>query len=114
MSAITTHPRSAPVRALIALVSIIFFLIVELVVTMLVYTGLNIYSLNLFGTLVRMARSVLDIMAALVERLIPGSANTAYATLFGELGPKSILLLLIGLIVAAVIRSLAGLVASRH
>jgi len=114
MSATTLTPRAAPIRALIALVSIVFFLIVELVVTMLVYTGLNIYSLNLFGTLVRMARSVLDIMAALVERLIPGSANTAYATLFGELGPKSILLLLIGLIVAAVIRSLVSLVSPRH
>lgn len=114
MSATTTHPRSTAARALLSLISIIAFLSLELVVTMLVYTGLNIYSLNLFGTLVRMARSVLDIMAALVERLIPGSANTAYATLFGELGPKSILLLLIGLIVAAIIRSVVGLFASRH
>ena len=106
--------RPAGTNALVALLSIVFFLVLELVVTMLVYTGLNIYSLNLFGTLVRLARSVLDIMTALVERLIPGSANTAYATLFGELGPKSILLLLIGLIVAAVIRSLASLVSSRR
>jgi hypothetical protein len=105
--------RPAGTNALFALLSIVFFLVLELVVTMLVYTGLNIYSLNLFGTLVRLARSVLDIMTALVERVIPGSANTAYATLFGELGPKSILLLLIGLIVAAVLRSLASLVSSR-
>ena len=107
--------RSRPTRALLSLVSIIGFLILELVATMLVYSGLNIYSLNLFGTLVRAARSVLDVMTSLVEKLLPGSANTAYATLFGELGPKSILLLLIGLIVAAVIRSIVSAAsASRH
>lgn len=83
-------------------------LLLELVLTMLVYTGLNIWSLNLFGALVRFAQSVQDLMRMLVERLIPGAANTAYATLFGELGPKAILLLLIGLVVAAIVRSLAS------
>jgi hypothetical protein len=106
--------RSMPARGILSLFSILAFLILELVLTMLVYSGLNIYSLNLFGMLVRGARSVLDIMTTVVERVMPGSANTAYATLFGELGPKSILLLLIGLIVAAVVRSVVGLVASRH
>lgn len=112
MSAIA--PRSTPARALLSLVATFALLILELVLTMLAYSGLNIYSLNLFGMLVRGARSVLDLMTALVERIIPGSANTAYATLFGELGPKSILLLLIGLIVSAIVRSAVGLVASRH
>jgi len=111
---VTVTPRSAPTRALLSLLSILAFLILELVLTMLVYSGLNIYSLNLFGMLVRGARSVLDIMTTVVERVMPGSANTAYATLFGELGPKSILLLLIGLIVAAFVRSVVGLVSSRH
>ena len=106
--------RSMPARGVLSLISILAFLILELVLTMLVYSGLNIYSLNFFGMLVRGARSVLDIMTAVVERVLPGSANTAYATLFGELGPKSILLLLIGLIVAAIVRSVVGLVASRH
>jgi riboflavin transporter FmnP len=32
------------------------------------------------------------------------SANAAYATLIGELGPKSILLLLIGLVAGVVVR----------
>lgn len=98
--------------SLVSLLTTIGLLLVELVVTMLVYIALNIYSLNLFGTLVRFARSVLDLMTGLVDRLLPGAANTAYATLFGELGPKSILLLLIGLVVAAVIRSAVGLL--RH
>ena len=85
-------------------------LLLELVLTMLVYTGLNIWSLNLFGALVRFAQTVLDLMRLIVERLIPGAANTAYATLFGELGPKAILLLLIGLVVAAIVRGLASFV----
>lgn len=106
--------RSMPARGVLSLFSILAFLILELVLTMLVYSGLNIYSLNFFGMLVRGARSVLDIMTTVVERVLPGSANTAYATLFGELGPKSILLLLIGLIVSAIVRSFVGLVASRH
>ena len=84
-------------------------LVLELLLTMLVYTGLNVYSLNVFGALVRFARSVLDLMTMLVDKLLPGQANAAYATLFGELGPKSILLLLIGLVVSALVRSIAGL-----
>ena len=109
---IHTSARPLPVRALLSFLTIVTFLIIELVVTLLVYSGLNIYSLNLFGTLVRGARSVLDLMTALVEKFLPGSANTAYATLFGELGPKSILLLLIGLIVAAIIRSLVSAISA--
>ena len=85
-------------------------LLLELVLTILVYTGLNLYSLNLFGALVRFAQSVQDLMRLIVERLIPGAANAAYATLFGELGPKAILLLLIGLVVAALVRGVASFV----
>ncbi|MEQ1697783.1 MAG: hypothetical protein ABL901_18280 [Hyphomicrobiaceae bacterium] len=109
-----TTSRSTPARAVLSLVATFALLILELVLTMLVYSGLNIYSLNLFGMLVRGARSVLDLMTALVERIIPGSANTAYATLFGELGPKSILLLLIGLLVSAIVRSVVGAISSRR
>jgi len=87
----------------------ILLLLLELILTMVVYTGLNIYSLNVFGALVRFAQSVQDLMRMIVERLIPGSANTVYATLFGELGPKAILLLLIGLIVAALVRGVVSL-----
>ena len=101
---------SAPVRALGALLGTIILLIVELVLTMLVYTGLNIYSFDFFGRMVRQAGSLLEFMAALVERVFAGSTNAAYASLFGELGPKSILLLLIGLAVAAVVRLLGKLI----
>ncbi len=104
--------QSRPARFAGGLIGIVVLLVVELLLTMAVYTGLNVYSLNMFGALVRMARSVQDVLTALVERLLPGSANTVYATLFGELGPKAILLLLIGLLVAAVVRGLVRLVAS--
>lgn len=91
-----------------SLVGTVLLLLLELILTMLVYTGLNVYSLNTFGALVRVAQSVQDLMRSMVERLLPGSANTVYATLFGELGPKAILLLLIGLLVAALVRSVAS------
>lgn len=104
--------RAFPLRALISIASIIGLLIVELVATILVYTGLNVYSFNLFGMLVRFAGSVGDILSGLITRFVPGSANAAYASLFGELGPKAILLLLLGLVVATIIRGIVGLIAS--
>jgi hypothetical protein len=83
---------------------VVLLLVVELVSTMLVYIYLNLNHLPLFGYLARLARDVLDAFVSQLEFWLPGSANTAYATLLGELGPKSILLLLIGLLVATVIR----------
>lgn len=102
----------APLRGLIALLAIVAMLIVELVLTVLVYTGLNLHNFELFGQLVRFAGSVLEYMSALMERVFSGSANSAYASLFGELGPKSMLLLLIGLVVAALVRVVVTLVRS--
>lgn len=86
--------------------SVIVLLIVEVVLTMVVYTLLNLYSLGTFGYLVRLSQGVLDLMRSLIVTLLPGAANAAYATLLGELGPKAILLLLIGLVVAAILRGL--------
>lgn len=106
----------APLRAVTALLAIVAMLIVELVLTIVVYTGLNLYNFQFFGQLVRFAGTVLETMAGLMERVFSGSANAAYASLFGELGPKSMLLLLIGLVVAAIVRlvvTLFGLVARR-
>jgi hypothetical protein len=97
-------------RVLGAIVSTIILLIVELILTIIVYTTLNVYSFALFGTLVRFAGAVLETIAGLVERFFSGASNTAYASLFGELGPKSMLLLLIGLVVAAIVRLLTSLV----
>lgn len=84
-------------------------LIVEVAITMLVYTLLNLHALNVFGYLVRLSGAVLESMRTLLIATMPGQANAAYATLFGELGPKAILLLLIGLVVAAILRGLVEL-----
>lgn len=97
-------------RVLGLVVSTFVLLIIELVLTLLVYIGLNNSSLELFGWLVRMAGSVLEVIVSLFERLFAGSANAAYASVFGELGPKAMLLLLIGLGVAAVVRVITGLI----
>ena len=84
---------------------IVVMLVIELVATMLVYTYLNLYHLSTFGYLVRLSRSVLDVLTGQLEYWLPVKANTAYATLIGELGPKSILLL--GLVTATVVRGIA-------
>ncbi|MFT3730005.1 MAG: hypothetical protein QM780_01080 [Hyphomicrobium sp.] len=97
-------------RILGAIISTVVLLVVELILTILVYTALNVYSFEFFGELVRFAGGVLDALAGLVERFFSGSSSTAYASLFGELGPKSMLLLLIGLAVAAIVRLLTSLI----
>jgi hypothetical protein len=86
---------------------IVLLLVVELVATMLVYIYLNLYHLSTFGYLVRLARSVLDVMTGQLEYWLPTSANAVYATLIGELGPKSVLLLILGLLSATVIRAIS-------
>lgn len=93
-------------RILGKLVATILLLVLEVAITMLVYTLLNLHALNLFGYLVRLSGTVLETMRGLLLAAMPGQANAAYATLFGELGPKAILLLLIGLVVAALLRGL--------
>jgi hypothetical protein len=93
------------VRALITIFQVVLLLLAELITTMLVYMYLNFYHIETFGHLVRLARYPLDLIGVQTEYWLPASANSVYATLIGELGPKSFLLLILGLIVAAVIRS---------
>ncbi|HWB47460.1 MAG TPA: hypothetical protein VG900_18670 [Hyphomicrobiaceae bacterium] len=101
----------AVLRSVLAIAEVVVLLVVELVAAMLVYIYMNLYHLETFGFLVRLARYVLDALVSQLEFWLPGSANSAYATLIGELGPKSILLLLVGLIVATIIRSTVRAVA---
>jgi hypothetical protein len=91
-------------RSFFAVAYVIALLLVELVTAMLVYIYLNLYHLETFGALVRFAKVVLDTLIGQMEHWAPVSANAAYATLVGELGPKSILLLLIGLVAGVVVR----------
>lgn len=95
------------VRTVATAASIVLLLVVELVATMLVYIYLNLYHLSTFGYLVRLSRSVLDVLTGQLEYWLPVSANVAYATLIGELGPKSILLLMLGLVTATIVRAIA-------
>jgi hypothetical protein len=104
-------------RVLITIFQVVLLLLIELITTMLVYMYLNFYHIETFGHLVRLARYPLDVIGVQTEYWLPVSANSAYATLMGELGPKSFLLLILGLIVAAVIRSavhFAATQAKRH
>lgn len=96
-------------RSVLAVAYVIVLLVVELVTAMLVYIYLNLYHLDTFGALVRFAKVVLDTLIGQMEYWAPVSANVAYATLIGELGPKSILLLLIGLVAGVVVRFIVRL-----
>ncbi len=93
--------------ATVTIAETLILLVVELVAAMLIYIYLNLYHVTLFGHLVRDARYVLDALVGQMEYWLPVSSNSAYATLIGELGPKSLLLLLFGLVSAMVIRFLA-------
>jgi hypothetical protein len=93
------------VSALLTVFKVVLLLLIELISTMLIYMYLNFYHIDTFGHLVRLARYPLDLIGMQMEYWLPASANTAYATLIGELGPKSFMLLTLGLIVAAIIRS---------
>jgi hypothetical protein len=95
------------VRTVATAAHIVLLLVIELLATMLVYIYLNLYHLSTFGYLVRLSRTVLDVLAGQLEYWLPVSSNVAYATLIGELGPKSIMLLMLGLLTATVIRALA-------
>jgi hypothetical protein len=102
---------ASAVSTVAAAVQILLLLVVELVATMVVYIYLNLYHIGTFGYLVRWARAVLDVLTGQLEYWLPTSSNAAYATLVGELGPKSILLLILGLVTATVIRGLVRLIA---
>ena len=95
------------VRTVATAAHIVALLVIELVATMLIYIYLNLFHLSTFGYLVRLSRSVLDVLTGQLDYWSPVTANAAYATLIGELGPKSILLLMLGLVTATVIRAIA-------
>lgn len=94
-----------------ATVQILMMLVIELIATIALYIYLNLYHLETFGYLVRLASSVLQMLTEQIEYWLPTSANAAYATLIGELGPKSILLLMLGLVTGALIRAVVRLFA---
>ena len=97
----------ALVRTLVALVQFALMVVLELALAIMLYVYLALYHLDTFGWLVRVSKGVLDSAISWMEVLMPELSNRAYATLLGELGPKAMLLLLVGLIVGALIRFIA-------
>ncbi|KAB2943488.1 MAG: hypothetical protein K8F92_13900 [Hyphomicrobium sp.] len=91
---------------------LLILVIVEVVVAMFAYMYLALNHVETFGYLVGLSRDVLKLFADQLKQLSPELALRADTTLLGELGPKSILLLLIGLTVSGLGR-LAGWIARR-
>jgi hypothetical protein len=84
----------------------VVYLVIEVFLAMVTYMYLNLNHPTTFGWLTRLSWGLLNSFNTYLEQLSPDLANKAYATLLGELGPKSVLLLLIGLTVSAVLRLL--------
>ena len=82
----------------------VVYLIVEVFLAMLVYMYLNLSHPYTFGWLTSLAARLLAAFTFYLERFSPDLANQAFRTLLGEIGPKAMLLLLIGLLVGAVVR----------
>jgi hypothetical protein len=85
----------------VVLAALAVYVVVEVVVAMAAYMYLALNHMETFGHLVAFSRDVLNLFANQLEHWAPDLATQAYTTLLGELGPKSILLLLIGLVVSA-------------
>jgi hypothetical protein len=97
-------------KSLFAVVAVIaalvVYVIIEVIVAMVAYMYLALNHVETFGHLIAYSRDVLNLFANQLEQWSPELATQAYTTLLGELGPKSILLLLIGLVVSALGRLL--------
>lgn len=110
VAAAPPRPRNDGVQSLLKSVVfaslLIAYLVAEVLVAMAAYMYLNLHHLEFFGYLISLCRTLLNEFAIHLERFSPDLANRAYATLLGELGPKSILLLFIGLTVSMFIRFL--------
>ena len=103
---------SLVLRTLVALIQSAAMVVLELALAVMVYVYLALYDIETFGWLVRASKGILDSAIGWMETLMPTLSNTAYATLLGELGPKAMLLLLVGLTVGAVLRFVAWLIAT--
>lgn len=99
------------VKTFAFLVLLLVYLVVEMLAAMLAYAYLNIYQIDTFGYLIKLSRNILTTMLVFFEAYAPPDlANRAYATLLGEIGPKSLMLLFLGLAVSAVIRLLVWVI----
>ncbi len=95
---------------IMAIVTSVLLVFIELMAALFSYFYLAIFEREWFGTLIGYSREVLNFSIGQIELWFPAFTNAANATLIGELAPKSMLLLLIGLVVGAVIRLLLWMV----
>jgi hypothetical protein len=87
------------------------YLFIEVLAAMAAYMYLNLSHTDTFGYLVGLAQQVLSVFTTYFVQLYPELANHAFATILGEMGPKSILLLIMGLVVSAIARLLIWTIA---
>jgi hypothetical protein len=95
---------------LVFLVLFVFYLIVEVLLAMVTYMYLNLNHPLTFGWLTSIAGELLNAFTTYLQQISPELAKRAYASLLGELGAKSVLLLLLGLLVSALARLIIWLV----
>lgn len=97
-------------RVLISPLVLFGTLVLEVLLAMAVYVYLATNHVETFGELVRLARDWLNLTIDLMESALPGISNQAYATLAGEIGPKSFLLLVLGLLASGLWRLVVWIV----
>jgi hypothetical protein len=94
------------------LARVAFMVVLELFSALLIYMYLAVYNRELFASLIRFSNWVLNASIKPTLALFPELEGQAYLTLVGELAPKAMLLLLIGLTVGAFYRLAGWLVAT--
>ncbi len=94
------------------LLRVAVMVVLELFSALLIYMYLAVYDRDLFASLIRFSDWVLNASIKPTLALFPELEGQAYLTLVGELAPKAMLLLLIGLSVGAIFRLLGWLVAA--
>ena len=92
------------------LLRVAVMVVLELFSALLIYMYLAVYDRDLFASLIQFSDWVLNASVKPTLALFPELEGQAYLTLVGELAPKAMLLLLIGLSVGAVFRLVAWLV----
>ena len=89
---------------LLVLVRAAVMVVLELFTTLLIYIYLANYQRDIFAGLIRFSDGVLTTSIKPTLAVFPELEGQAYLTVVGELAPKAMLLLLIGLTVGAIFR----------
>lgn len=85
-------------------------LLLEVLLAMSLYIFLNLQAPGLFASLVGWSRDMLNMLLDFLQGAAPRLAAQGDVSLFGELGPKAFLLLVLGLFASGVIRFFAWMV----